>query len=73
MIAQRCMQRGLGSLYAHANEMTWAKLRSIHAKYTPRGLDVKRLKRITRILSKHLYLRQPGVWEQSYINAVSIY
>jgi len=36
MIAQRAA-RGLGSLYAHANEMTMAEAGNVHVKWTPRG------------------------------------
>lgn len=36
MVAQRAA-RGLGSLYAHANEMTMEQAGKIHADYTPRG------------------------------------
>ena len=36
MIAQRAA-RGLGSLYAHANEMTMEEAGGIHSEYTPRG------------------------------------
>jgi hypothetical protein len=36
LIAQRAA-RGLGSLYAHANEMTMEDAGKIHSEYTPRG------------------------------------
>ena len=57
MIAQRAA-RGLGSLYAHANEMTMAEAGQVHVKWTPRGW----MKREPHLLQfeQHLYLRQPG-------------
>lgn len=57
MIAQRAA-RGLGSLYAHANEMTMAEAGRVHVKWTPRGW----MKREPHLLQfeQHLYLRQPG-------------
>ncbi|MCK5325859.1 MAG: hypothetical protein KAJ57_07615, partial [Woeseiaceae bacterium] len=36
LLAQRAA-RGLGSLYAHANEMTMEEAGSVHMNYTPRG------------------------------------
>ena len=63
MIAQRAA-RGLGSLYAHANEMTMEEAGSIHAKYTPRGW-MKTEKELL-LFEQHLYLRQPG-YGTSYI------
>ena len=63
MIAQRAA-RGLGSLYAHANEMTMAEAGQVHVKWTPRGW----MKREPHLLQfeQHLYLRQPG-YGTSYI------
>ena len=57
MIAQRAA-RGLGSLYAHANEMTMAEAGQVHVRWTPRGW----MKREPHLLQfeQHLYLRQPG-------------
>ena len=57
MIAQRAA-RGLGSLYAHANEMTMVEAGQVHVKWTPRGW----MKREPHLLQfeQHLYLRQPG-------------
>ena len=57
MIAQRAA-RGLGSLYAHANEMSMAEAGQVHVKWTPRGW----MKREPHLLQfeQHLYLRQPG-------------
>ncbi|MBA64714.1 MAG: hypothetical protein CMG55_02815 [Candidatus Marinimicrobia bacterium] len=57
MLAQRAA-RGLGSLYAHANEMTMAEAGQVHVKWTPRGW----MEREPHLLQfeQHLYLRQPG-------------
>lgn len=63
MIAQRAA-RGLGSLYAHANEMTMEEAGGIHSEYTPRGW-MKTEKELL-IFEQHLYLRQPG-YGTSYI------
>lgn len=63
MIAQRAA-RGLGSLYAHANEMTMEEAGKIHSEYTPRGW-MKTVKELL-IFEQHLYLRQPG-YGTSYI------
>ncbi|MEM6344389.1 MAG: hypothetical protein AAF927_10940 [Bacteroidota bacterium] len=63
MIAQRAA-RGLGSLYAHANEMSMAEAGGIHSEYTPRGW-MKTEKELL-IFEQHLYLRQPG-YGTSYI------
>ena len=63
MIAQRAA-RGLGSLYAHANDMTMEEAGSIHSEYTPRGW-MKTEKELL-IFEQHLYLRQPG-YGTSYI------
>ena len=63
MVAQRAA-RGLGSLYAHANEMTMEEAGSIHSEYTPRGW-MKTEKELL-IFEQHLYLRQPG-YGTSYI------
>jgi hypothetical protein len=63
MIAQRAA-RGLGSLYAHANEMTMEEAGYIHSEYTPRGW-MKTEKELL-IFEQHLYLRQPG-YGTSYI------
>ena len=63
MIAQRAA-RGLGSLYAHSNEMTMEEAGGIHSEYTPRGW-MKTEKELL-IFEQHLYLRQPG-YGTSYI------
>ena len=63
MIAQRAA-RGLGSLYAHANDMTMEEAGGIHSEYTPRGW-MKTEKELL-IFEQHLYLRQPG-YGTSYI------
>ena len=63
MIAQRAA-RGLGSLYAHANQMTMAEAGQVHVKWTPRHW----MNREPHLLQfeQHLYLRQPG-YGTSYI------
>jgi len=63
MLAQRAA-RGLGSLYAHANEFTMKEARDFHVKWTPRGwmradLDLLGFEQL-------LYMRQPG-YGSSYI------
>lgn len=63
MIAQRAA-RGLGSLYAHANEMSMEEAGGIHSEYTPRGW-MKTEKELL-LFEQHLYLRQPG-YGTSYI------
>lgn len=63
MIAQRAA-RGLGSLYAHANQMTMEEAGGIHSEYTPRGW-MKTEKELL-LFEQHLYLRQPG-YGTSYI------
>ena len=63
LIAQRAA-RGLGSLYAHANELTMEEAGGIHSEYTPRGW-MKTEKELL-IFEQHLYLRQPG-YGTSYI------
>ena len=57
LLAQRAA-RGLGSLYAHANEMTMEDAGKVHVKWTPRGW----MEREPHLLKfeQHLYLRQPG-------------
>ena len=63
MIAQRAA-RGLGSLYAHANQMTMEEAGQVHVKWTPR----RWMNREPHLLQfeQHLYLRQPG-YGTSYI------
>ncbi len=63
LMAQRAA-RGLGSLYAHANEMTMEEAGRIHMDWTPRGW-MKTEKELL-IFEQHLYLRQPG-YGTSYI------
>ena len=63
MLAQRAA-RGLGSLYAHANEMSMEEAGAIHANYTPRGW--MKTEKELRIFEQHLYMRQPG-YGTSYI------
>lgn len=63
LLAQRAA-RGLGSLYAHANEMTMEQAGGIHVDWTPRGW-MKTEKELL-IFEQHLYLRQPG-YGTSYV------
>ena len=63
LVAQRAA-RGLGSLYAHANDMTMEEAGTIHMDWTPRGW-MKTEKELL-IFEQHLYLRQPG-YGTSYI------
>ena len=57
MLAQRAA-RGLGSLYAHANEMTMEEAGRIHIEWTPRGWMTTEPDLV--FFEQHLYLRQPG-------------
>ena len=63
LMAQRAA-RGLGSLYAHANQMTMEQAGSVHMEWTPRGW-MKTEKELL-LFEQHLYLRQPG-YGTSYI------
>jgi hypothetical protein len=63
LMAQRAA-RGLGSLYAHANEMTMEQAGRVHMQWTPRGW-MKTEKELL-LFEQHLYLRQPG-YGTSYI------
>jgi hypothetical protein len=63
MLAQRAA-RGLGSLYAQANEMTMEEAGSIHMDWTPRGW--MKTEKDLLIFEQHLYLRQPG-YGTSYV------
>ena len=63
MLAQRAA-RGLGSLYAHANEMTMEEAGGVHMEWTPRGW-MKTEKELLKF-EQHLYMRQPG-YGTSYI------
>jgi len=63
LLAQRAA-RGLGSLYAHANEMTMEQAGQVHMDWTPRGW-MKTEKELL-IFEQHLYLRQPG-YGTSYV------
>ncbi|MGB5469333.1 MAG: hypothetical protein WBM64_02845 [Woeseiaceae bacterium] len=63
LLAQRAA-RGLGSLYAHANEMTMQEAGTVHMNWTPRGW-MKTEKELL-IFEQHLYLRQPG-YGTSYV------
>jgi len=63
LLAQRAA-RGLGSLYAHANEMTMEEAGGVHMDRTPRGW-MKTEKELLAF-EQHLYLRQPG-YGTSYV------
>jgi hypothetical protein len=63
MLAQRAA-RGLGSLYAHANEMTMQEAGQVHMDWTPRGW--MKTEPDLLIFEQHLYLRQPG-YGSSYV------
>ena len=63
MLAQRAA-RGLGSLYAHANEMTMAEAGTVHVEWTPRGWMSNEPELLA--FEQHLYLRQPG-YGTSYV------
>jgi hypothetical protein len=55
--------RGLGNLYAHANELNMEQAGDIHVNWTPRGW----MRRDPLLgFEQHLYLRQPG-YGASYI------
>jgi hypothetical protein len=55
--------RGLGNLYAHANDLTMAQAGDIHVNWTPRGW----MRRDPLLgFEQHLYLRQPG-YGASYV------
>jgi len=63
LLAQRAA-RGLGSLYAQANEMTMAEAGRVHVEWTPRGW-MRTEPELLRF-EQHLYLRQPG-YGTSYV------
>ncbi len=63
LLAQRAA-RGLGSLYAHANQMTMEEAGKIHTQWTPRGWMKTEPELL--IFEQHLYLRQPG-YGTSYV------
>ncbi|GAB3286701.1 DUF885 family protein [Parahaliea aestuarii] len=63
MLAQRAA-RGLGSLYAHANDMDMAEASQVHVKWTPRGWMSNEPELLQ--FEQHLYLRQPG-YGTSYV------
>jgi len=63
LLAQRAA-RGLGSLYAHANDMTMAEAGTIHIDWTPRGWMSNEPELMA--FEQHLYLRQPG-YGTSYV------
>jgi hypothetical protein len=63
MLAQRAA-RGLGSLHAHANEMTMAEAGTVHVTWTPRGWMGNEPELMK--FEQQLYLRQPG-YGTSYV------
>lgn len=63
LLAQRAA-RGLGSLYAHANDMTMAEAGTVHVAWTPRGWMTTEPELLQ--FEQHLYLRQPG-YGTSYV------
>ena len=63
MLAQRAA-RGLGSLYAHANDMTMAEAGTVHVEWTPRGWMGNEPELMK--FEQQLYLRQPG-YGTSYV------
>jgi hypothetical protein len=63
LLAQRAA-RGLGSLYAHANQMTMEEAGQVHMDWTPRGW--MKTEKDLLIFEQHLYLRQPG-YGTSYV------
>jgi hypothetical protein len=63
MLAQRAA-RGLGSLYAHANEFTMKQAADFHVEWTPRGWMRPDLDLLG--FEQQLYLRQPG-YGSSYV------
>jgi hypothetical protein len=63
LLAQRAA-RGLGSLYAHANEMTMEQAGQVHMDWTPRGWMKTEPELL--LFEQHLYLRQPG-YGTSYV------
>lgn len=68
MLAQRAA-RGLGSLYAHANEMTMAEAGTVHVEWTPRRWMTTEPELLQ--FEQHLYLRQPG-YGTSYVTGKSL-
>ena len=63
MLAQRAA-RGLGSLYAHSNDMTMAEAGTVHVEWTPRGWMGNEPELMA--FEQQLYLRQPG-YGTSYV------
>lgn len=63
MLAQRAA-RGLGSLYAHANDMDMAEASTVHIDWTPRGWMTNEPELVK--FEQHLYMRQPG-YGTSYV------
>ncbi|MEX2527671.1 MAG: DUF885 family protein [Gemmatimonadota bacterium] len=63
MLAARAA-RGLGSLYAHSNDLTMEEAGDLHVDWTPRGWMRRDLDLLG--FEQHLYLRQPG-YGPSYV------
>jgi len=63
LLAQRAA-RGLGSLYAHSNQMTMAEAGTVHIEWTPRGWMGNEPELMK--FEQQLYLRQPG-YGTSYV------
>jgi hypothetical protein len=63
MLAQRAA-RGLGSLYAQANEFTMKEAQDFHVAWTPRGWMSPTLDLLG--FEQHMYMRQPG-YGTSYV------
>jgi hypothetical protein len=63
MLATRAA-RGLGSLYAHDNQLTMEEAGDLHVEWTPRGWMRRDLELLG--FEQHLYLRQPG-YGPSYV------
>ena len=63
LLAQRAA-RGLGSLYAHANQMTMEEAGRVHVDGTPRGW--MKTEKELMVFEQQLYLRQPG-YGTSYV------
>ena len=61
MIAQRAA-RGLGSLYAHSNDMTMEEAGGIHSEFTPRGW-MKTEKELAHLRATFLP-QTTGLWQQ---------
>jgi hypothetical protein len=68
MLATRAA-RGLGSLHAHANDLTMEEAGDLHVEWTPRGWMRRDLDLLG--FEQHLYLRQPG-YGPSYVTGARL-